>query len=387
MSAPLPEPTAEALEHSRRLSNRIAGEIMAAGGWIPFSRFMQLALYEPGLGYYAAGAAKLGAGGDFVTAPEITPLFAQSLAVQFAAILARSGGDILELGAGSGRLATDVLDELDRLGALPDRYLVLEVGSDLRLRQQEQMFARNGRWLERVQWLDALPDRMTGVVFANEVLDAVPCEIVCRRADRWRVRGVTTGGAAPFEWSERALPDDDPLARLADERLPPIEGYASELAPASEALVRTLVERLAVGGLLLIDYGFPAAEYYHPQRSAGTLMCHYRHHAHPDPLWRPGLQDITAHVDFSAVASAAELAGGRIAGYASLSSVLVDLGVVDRLRECAEPGTVDYLRCVAPLQKLLSAAEMGELFKAIGIGKRLDLDWDAFRSGDRAHRL
>ncbi len=347
---------------------------------------MELALYAPGLGYYAAGAAKLGAAGDFVTAPEMTPLFAQTLACQFAELIEASGGEVLELGAGSGRFAADVLAELDALGALPRRYLVLETSPDLRARQRAHLADAVPRLAARVEWIDALPPAITGVVFGNEVLDAVPCEIVCRARDGWRRRGVALGQDKRLLWVDRAL-DDPVLAALAVLRLPDVEGYTSELCPAAEALVRTLCARLSRGGVLLIDYGFPRAEYYHPQRSAGTLMCHYRHHAHDDPFFLPGLQDITAHVEFSAVAAAGVAANAELAGYAPLAHVLVNLGITERLAGGEAPGTADYARRVAPVQRLLSPAEMGELFKAIGFAKAVDCGWQAFRRGDQSHRL
>jgi len=386
MSPSLPEPSTDARAHSARLRTVIDREIADAGGWIPFSRYMELALYAPGLGYYAAGAVKLGAAGDFVTAPEMTPLFAQTLARQFAELIEASDGEVLELGAGSGRFAADVLVELEVLGALPQRYLILETSPDLRARQRAHLAEAAPRLATRVEWLDALPAQITGVAFGNEVLDAVPCEIVRRARDGWMRCGVAVDRDDCLVWEDRVL-DDSALAAFAALRLPDIEGYVSELCPAGEALVRTLCERLARGGLLLIDYGFPRTEYYHPQRSAGTLMCHYRQHVHDDPFFYPGLQDITAHVEFSAVAAAGVAGDAELAGYAPLAQALVNLGITERLQGRDAPGTAAYARRVSPVQRLLHPAEMGELFKAIGFAKAVDFGWRSFREGDQSHRL
>jgi len=386
MSLSLPAPAEEARAHSARLAEHVAGEIELAGGWIPFSRYMELALYAPGLGYYAAGARKLGADGDFVTAPEMTPLFAQTLASQFAQVIEATGGDVLELGAGTGSFAADALAELDRLGALPRRYYLLETSPELRARQKVRVDSLGQRLTRRVEWLESLPERFAGLVFGNEVLDAVPCEIVRRHAGGWLRRGVGAERGGALAWVDRAL-DDARLLAAAQARLPEVDDYVTEINPAAEALVRTLATRLERGGILLVDYGFPAAEYFHPQRSAGTLMCHYRHRAHDDPFFLPGLQDITAHVDFTAIARAAVDAGAALAGYTTLAHFLVNLGIADRVLAAGEPGTADYLRRAAPVQKLLSPAEMGELFKVVAFGRSLDADWKGFRSGDQSHRL
>jgi SAM-dependent MidA family methyltransferase len=393
MPPALPDPGPAALAHSARVGARIAAEIGARGGWIPFSRYMELALHAPGLGYYAAGANKFGVEGDFVTAPEMTPLFGATLAVQVAELLGESGGEVLELGAGTGRLAVDLLRELVRLGEQPSRYAILEPSPELRARQQARVERELGPLAGGVAWVNSLPRSLTGVVVANEVLDAIPCEMLRREQGTVLRRGVgvddDAGGAGPpmFRWIDRALVPDDPLAVIARERLADVEGYVSEVNPAAEALVRTLASRLDGGSMLLIDYGFPGAEYYHPQRSQGTLMCHYRHRAHGDPLIWPGLQDITAHVDFSAIAHAAVDGGARVAGYASLAGVLLELGIAERLRALAEPGSAEYVRASAPVQKLLGPNEMGELFKVLGVARGDERPWTCFRRGDRTGRL
>ncbi len=302
----LPAPDAAALAHSGRLLEHVCGEIEASGGWISFARYMELALYAPGLGYYTAGATKFGGAGDFVTAPELTPLFGRTLARVAAQVLARTGGDLLELGAGSGRLAVDVLLQLERLACLPERYLILEVSPDLRARQRQLLAEQAPHLLPRVAWLDALPESFRGVVLGNEVLDALPVHLLHGSAEGVLERGViwTEAGLA---WADR--PIAAPVLASAVAELPVVtdrrvDGYLSELNLAAPALVASLADRLECGLLLFLDYGYPRAEYYHPQRHMGTLRAHYRQHALDDPFFLPGLADLTAHVDFSAVARA-----------------------------------------------------------------------------------
>ena len=364
----------EALAVAARLAATIAAEIDAAGGWIPFSRFMELALYAPGLGYYSAGAAKVGrdprGGSDFVTAPERSPLFARALARPVADILMAGGGTILELGGGSGRLAADLLLELETLGRLPTQYLLLDVSADFRERQAATIGRSAPHLRDRVAWIDALPDRIDGAVLGNEVLDALPVELVVRAADGWQSRGVARDGSA-FRFVDRpASADVSASAELSvpeADRLP--VGYVTEVHPACRALVATIVSRMSdTAAALFIDYGFPASEYYHPQRAGGTLMGHRRHRSSVEVLTHVGLQDLTAHVDFSGVAAAARSVGGNIVGYASQASFLIDCGIVDLLRgDAADPAT--WAPQATALQMLLSEAEMGELFKVIGIAR------------------
>lgn len=367
---------------------------------------MDLALYAPGLGYYAAGTTKFGEAGDFVTAPELTPLFARALARQVGAILATvPGGDILELGAGSGRLATDLLDTLNATGRLPQRYLILEPSPELRARQYATLCGAPPEILARIVWLDALPSSIQGAVIANELLDAIPVHVVARRNGAWLERGVVihrgvddpaggSGRTAPragdqrprFGWAEREA--SAPIAALAAARFAPGgDDYTSELNPAAEALVATLGRRLKAGALLLIDYGFPASEFYHPQRADGTLMCHYRHRAHADPFLWPGLTDITAHVDFTAIAMAGVRAGLHVAGYTAQAPFLVGCGIVDALAGVGAPESMAYIKAASAVQKLLSPAEMGELFKVLALARTDGIAWPGFALGDRSHRL
>jgi len=384
----LPIPDADARAHSERVVAHIRAEIEAAGGFIPFARYMELALYAPGLGYYAAGATKFGAAGDFVTAPEMTPLFARALAVQVAAIIEVTGRrEILELGAGSGRLAADLLVALAARDALPSRYLILEPSPELRERQRATIVRDAGPLAMRVAWLDALPDTLAGAVVANEVLDAVPVHLVARRGPVVCERGVTSGNdpSSPLAWAER--PAAPRLAALAAARFPADGDYLSEINPAAEALVQSLGNRVVEGAMLLIDYGFPAAEYYHPQRSAGTVMCHYRHRTHADPFAWPGLTDITAHVDFSAMAAAGARAGLTVAGFTAQAPFLLGCAILDELAAAGAPDSVDYIKAAAPVQKLLSPAEMGDLFKVLALARSEGIAWPGFALADRAGRL
>ena len=387
MTTSLPTPSAEALQHSERVAALLSGEIAAQGGWLPFSRFMDLALYAPGLGYYSAGLHKFGSTGDFVTAPEISPLFGRTLARQVAQILAVTAGDILEVGAGSGRLALDLLLELEALGTLPRRYLILEVSADLRQRPRLLLEERAPQLAGRVSWLDALPASFNGVILGNEALDAMPVELVAWRDRKVFQRGVAWENEA-FAWRDRELGEGDLYRRAT--QLPPARfgiDYVSEIAPAVEGFIASLAACLKKGAMLFIDYGFGESEYYHPQRDAGTLMCHYRHHAHADPLILPGLQDITAHVDFSAVARSGAEAGLELLGYASQAHFLLNCGLTDLLGRVSPEDASAYLPLAAQAQKLVSPAEMVELFKVIALGKGLVEPLAGFVRGDKRHAL
>jgi SAM-dependent MidA family methyltransferase len=385
----LPTPDPDARAHSERVAERIGDEIATAGGWIPFARYMELALYAPGLGYYAAGATKLGAAGDFVTAPEMTPLYGRAVAAQVAAILAVSGRrEVVELGAGSGRLAADVLTGLASRDALPARYAILEPSPELRERQRATLAREAAPFLDRIAWLDALPAAVDGAVLANEVLDAIPVHIVARRGGTYLERGVTRAtrhGDAAFAWEDR--PAGERLAALAASRFPPGGDYTSEVNPAAEALVAGVARRLTGGAMLLVDYGFPAAEYYHPQRGAGTLMCHYRHRSHADPFAWPGLTDITAHVDFSAMAETGVRSGLTVGGFAAQAPFLIGCGILDALAAAGAPEAPGYIRAAAAVQKLLSPAEMGELFKALALARSPGIAWPGFALANRDHAL
>lgn len=379
-----PVPSSEALAHSRQLAGLIADRIAGAGGWISFADYMTLALYAPGLGYYAGGAHKFGAAGDFVTAPELTPLFGQTLATQAVQILHVSTPEILELGAGSGRLAVDLLGELARLDCLPMRYAILEVSPDLRQRQQARIRQEIPGLADRVVWLDGLPENFSGLVIGNEVLDALPVHLVRRQDGTWLERGVGTGEGG-FFWSDR--PIEAGALFDAAQALPSPDGdYVTEINLAAPAMIRSLAERLVCGALLFIDYGFSRAEYYYPERRNGTLMCHYRHRAYDDPFHLPGLADITAHVDFTAIADAALEGGLDVPGYASQANFLFNCGLLDRL-SALEPGSLDYIKQTSRVQKLVQPTEMGELFKVMALARGVEAPLRGFRRGDLRHQL
>ena len=383
----LPEPDADARAHSERVASVLRAAIAAAGGYIPFERYMDLALYAPGLGYYAAGATKLGPAGDFITAPELTPLFSTALAAQVAAILAAtSGGEIVEIGGGSGRLAADLLNALAARDVLPTRYAILEVSPELAERQRATLAHDAAAHFERVAWISALPDAIDGALIANEVLDAIAPKVVARRDGEFLERGVSWDSTSTrFAWAER--PADARLARLAAARFPEEGDYLSEVNPAAEALVETVGTRMATGAALFIDYGFPAAEYYHAQRSEGTLMCHYRHRVHGDPFAWPGLTDITVHVDFTAMAVAGERGGLHVAGFTAQAPFLLGCGILDALAATGAPDSLAYIRAAASVQKLLAPSEMGELFKVLALAKTETIAWPGFAVADRRHRL
>jgi SAM-dependent MidA family methyltransferase len=379
----LPAPDADAAASSARLKARIEEAIEQAGGWIPFPRYMELALYAPGLGYYSGGARKFGGAGDFVTAPELSPLFAQALATQAAQLMAASAPRILEAGAGSGALAVGLLLELERRGTLPERYDILELSGELRARQQEAVAHGAPHLADRVAWLDTLPETFSGAVLANELLDALPVNLVA-----WREQGIFERGVAvedgAFAWRERPAAG----ALLAVSRgLTFAAPYVSEINLAARAWTAEWGRILQRGALLLIDYGFPQREYYHPLRAEGTLMCHYRHHAHGDPFWLPGLNDITAHVDFTAVAEAGHEAGLDVLGYTSQAQFLLNCGLAQLLEQRQEGGALAYAALASGAQKLISPAEMGELFKVLALGKEIGEPLLGFASGDRCHAL
>jgi SAM-dependent MidA family methyltransferase len=351
----------------------LQAEIAAQGGWVSFAHFMERVLYAPGLGYYAAGARKFGSAGDFVTAPEISSLFGQSLARAIGPILTATNGELLELGPGSAQLAFDLLSALEVSGSLPKRYLLLEVSADLRQRQQQRLSQLAPHLFARCVWIDALPQDFVGAIVANEVLDVVPVHLLRFQNGQVFTRGVVVQKGA-LNWQDRpGVPDDvralldtfDPTAVLRE----PNADYLTELSPQVGALVRAVMNSMREGICLWIDYGFRAAEYYHPSRVSGTLMCHYRHHAHTDPFLYPGLQDITAHVDFTAVAEAGRAAGGSLLGYTTQANFLLGCGITE-LIAAHDPGhAADYLPITNQAQRLLSPAEMGELFKVIGFSK------------------
>ena len=375
----LPAPSAAAAAHSERLRELIAGAIAAVGGWISFARYMDLALHAPGLGYYSAGAQKFGADGDFTTAPELGDLYGRTLARQVAELLRGGLNDVVELGAGSGKLARDLMRELVRLDCLPRRYLILETSADLKQRQQQLLQRDLSQHSERIKWLTALPGSLDAVVIGNEVIDATPVHVIRTHAGGIDELGVTADDGA-FQWEARPAAGEV-LAAASALALAP--GYTTEINLTARSLLRSLAASLSRGVVLLIDYGFPAREYYHPQRSMGTLMCHFRHRAHDDPFCLTGLQDITAHVDFSALADAAATSGLQVLGFASQAQFLINCGVTEVLAETPADNAAAYLPLTAQAQKLLDPQEMGELFKVIAFGKNHPPALRGFSSGNK----
>jgi len=386
-----PDAVGQSASVASALDSVVRQAIADNGGWLPFDAFMALALYAPGLGYYANHRRKFGtmpsSGSDFVTAPELSPLFAQALAAQVAqALLALAGAgcppQLMEFGAGSGALAEGLLDALDALGdgrLVLRQYAIVDLSGTLRERQQ----ARLARFGDRIQWLETLPEVFDGVVLGNEVLDAMPVQLLAFDGQHWFERGVVLangadahadGDGAPFAWSDRPTPLRPPLA--ADF----VPGTVVEIHPQAEAFVSTVAAMLRRGVLVFIDYGFPEAEFYLPQRHSGTLMCHQAHRADTDPLVEVGAKDITAHVNFSGIALAGQDAGLDVIGYSSQARFLINCGLVDLLAGAS-------LAQRAMAQKLVNEHEMGELFKVIAMSRGLAFEPLGFALGDRSHRL
>ena len=386
----LPEPDAASAAHSARCADYIRDRIRDAGGSISFAEYMHYALYAPGLGYYTAGARKFGADGDFVTAPEISPIFGRILARQCAAVLEDvEHGSILEFGAGSGKLAADLLRALDALDALPDSYLIVEVSADLRERQERYLRSEVGNLVKRVHWLNRLPQKHAGVVVANEVLDALPVERFARRNSgigQIRVAAEEDG----FKLVEEPAPEILATAVQSIENdlgknLP--QGFASEVSLAAPGWIADISGALKHGVAFLFDYGVSRREYYATDRSGGWLRCHFRHHAHSDPLILPGVQDLTAWVDFSAIATAAASSGLEVAGYVTQSQFLIDGGLDEELRGVTEMPLKAQLELSGQVKMLTLPGEMGENIKCLGLSRGPVRRPAALVNADRAYVL
>ena len=359
---------------------RVHKAIFDAQGWLPFDQFMAMALYEPGLGYYANQQPKFGSmpqsGSDFVTAPELSPLFGATLAKQVAEALAASGTDeVWEFGAGSGALARQLLTELRRLGCPLKRYNIMDLSSTLKARQQ----AKLAEWGDQVQWLSQWPDTLQGVVVGNEVLDAMPVKLLHRIQGQWHERGVVQAdNEHGLAWQDRPTELRPPMEPVGE------HDYLTEIQPQAEAFVASLAERLLAsekgGAAFFLDYGFPESEYFHPERHMGTVMCHQAHKADPNPLENVGLKDITAHVNFTGIALAGQDAGLQVLGYTSQARFLLNLGMAEKMADSPLPER-------AQAMKLLSEHEMGELFKVIGFATHDHWQAQGFAAGDRSHRL
>lgn len=371
---------------SSRLAAHIRAEIAAGGGLLPFDRFMDLALYSPGLGYYVAGAVKFGSSGDFVTAPEISPLFGRSLAVQCAEVLGRlDGGDLLELGAGTGALAVAILQALEQTDALPARYLILEPSPDLQARQRHLIAERIPHLAARCHWLTQLPNRLRGLIIANEVLDAMPVHRFSIEADGGVAEIFVTardGVLAEVAGPVRSAALAEAVGALRSQGFAQIPDYSSEINLRLPPWMQAIGQVLDAGMVLLIDYGYPRSAYYQPDRTMGTLMCHLHHQAHEDPYRHIGLQDITAHVDFTAVAEAGIAAGFDLAGFTTQANFLIGCGIDRFLAE-----SPDAFDLIAGAKQLLLPSTMGERFKVIGLEKGVEGPWSGFSVRDLSDRL
>lgn len=393
LHATLPPASEIALAHSRSLQTMIRDKIHAAGDWMSFEQFMNLALYAPGMGYYNSGATKLGSAGDFVTAPEISSLFGRTLAQQVIQIFRQvSQSNILEFGAGSGKLALDLLLELEKADALPEKYFILEISAELRQRQQLLLANKIPHLIQLIEWLEQLPTQFNGIILANEVLDAMPVHIVSWHDSTIFERGVTWQNNQ-FSWQDRPIHNiglNEAVSQLTLQINPNnnlADAYVSEINLAAGHFMHSLANILQQGVILLIDYGFGRNEYYHPQRNQGTLMCHYRHHAHDDPFYLPGLQDITSHVDFSAIIAATENTELMLLGYTTQAYFLINCGITEILAQTSVEDTNNYLPQANQLQKLVSPSEMGELFKVIAFGKNFSEPLIGFKRGDMSRLL
>jgi SAM-dependent MidA family methyltransferase len=394
-----PQPSAEALAHSEKLSALIRDRIRRGDNWMDFAEYMRLALYAPGLGYYSAGARKFGAAGDFVTAPEVSPLFSRCIARVVAEVFdSCSPGVILEVGAGTGCMAAEIIRVLEDRGVVLDRYMILEISADLRERQRQTLEERVPEYVGRVEWLDKYPETpIDGVILANEVLDALPVTRF-KTADSPQPADNSNGVQAlgvgadrdTFCWTLAPATDilREKVAEIENSigaRLP--GNYTSEISLTLPAFVDSLGRALRRGLILIIDYGLPRAEFFHRDRSQGTLICHYRHRAHANPFIYPGLQDITAWVDFTAVAEAAESFGLQIAGYTTQAHFLIGAGVDEEFASASEHTLQNQIQLSRELQTLTMPGQMGERFKVMGLVRGGEAMPTAFQHRDLRHRL
>ncbi|WP_308031104.1 class I SAM-dependent methyltransferase [Neisseria cinerea] len=382
MTLPLPSPAAQ--QSSANLQTLLAEEIKKHRNWIPFSRFMELVLYAPQYGYYTGGSHKIGNNGDFITSPTLTPLFARTLARQLQELLPQTAGNIYEFGAGTGQLAADLLNNLsDGI----NRYYIIEISPELAARQKDLIQTLAPQAAQKIVHLSALPETFDGIIIGNEVLDAMPVEIIRKdEGGSFEHVGVCLDNDR-FTYSARPLHDLQ-LSALASLYFPKISSpYTSELHPQQYAFIRTLASRLEHGCMIFIDYGFDAAQYYHPQRNQGTLIGHYRHHVIHNPFDFIGLADLTAHVNFTDIAQAGTDAGLDLIGYLPQSHFLLNLGITELLAQTGKTDSAAYIREAAAVQKLINQHEMGELFKVIAFGKNINIDWTGFCFGDICHKL
>ena len=382
------QPDAFASRHSIAVARHLRGQIEDAGGVLPFDQYMDMALYAPGLGYYATGTRKFGQGGDFVTAPEIGPLFGRCLAQEVGLVLETiDDACLLEFGAGSGALAQSLIEALSADGRLPSRYCILEISPDLRERQRQRLEPLAEHHGLKIEWLEQLPDEpLQGVILANEVVDAFAVTRFCVIEGRpWRAGISIDGDGFAWEWIDDLDPDSGAAKIVQQYEL--VEGYISEVCPRAEAWIHALGVSLQRGLALVIDYGFPAREYYLPERSQGTLRCHYQHRAHNDPLILPGIQDVTCHVNFSALAEAGRTAGFDVLGYTSQESYLLALGLLDLATPQPDDDEKLMLARAAEVKQLILPSQMGEAFKVMAFGRNIEQALAGFKLRDRSSSL
>jgi len=387
----LPDPSAEELAVSAELGDRIRQAIDNSSGHIGFDEYMRMALYEPGFGYYVGGAEKFGAGGDFITAPEVSPLFGRCIARQCREILARTGGSVVEFGAGSGVLAASVLNALGASGSLPERYAIFELSPELRERQGRTIERLAGAFADTVEWIDRPPEApLDGVVLANEILDSFPVKIFKSIAGRVYERRVALDGRR-FRWMDipaDPVLDDRVRGLVAPEIVEQDTEYISEINIGTEPWISDLAVAMNNAVALIVDYGFPRAEYYHPQRTSGTLICHFRHSTHNDPFWCPGIQDITASVDFTWVAEAASACSLQVLGFAEQASFLLSNGLLDDAQQRGSSSDeVERQRVAYETKMLTLPTEMGSRFKVMALGKGYNFPLQGFQLRDDRHRL
>lgn len=384
MNKNLPLPNEEAQKSSLQLQQQIAQTITKNDNWMSFHDYMQMTLFTPNLGYYTGGSHKIGQAGDFVTAPSMSPLFGLTLAKQIEPLLAQTAGNVYEFGAGTGELAVSLLAGIS-VNALKN-YYIIDVSPELKQRQLELIRTKQPQHVDKVVFLECLPEEIDGIIIGNEVLDAMPCEVI-----RWQDDGIKQMGVAiennQFVWQERTLQDGlllQEAMRLNPGKFP----YTSELHLNQASFIATLAQKLTRGAIIMIDYGFDEGQYYHPQRSMGTLIGHYRHHVVDDPFFWPGLMDLTCHVNFTAIAQAAVDNGLDLIGYTSQANFLFGLGITEVLQQAhPDVNSKDYLQAASEMQKLVAPHEMGELFKVIAMGKDIDVDWQGFALSDWCHKL
>ncbi len=384
-SQSLPEPSPDALQYSQKLVSRISDEIRQSNG-ISFRRYMEMALYEPGLGYYVAGAHKIGAQGDFITAPEISSLYSRCIANQCVDVIQNTNGDILELGAGSGIMACDILLELEKQQALPEHYYILDLSPDLKQRQQQTLQKQAPHLLKRVSWLSQLPGQFNGIMLGNEVLDAMPVDVFTQQNDRVFEHHVIIEDGKLLEQLRPAnqILHQQVMALNIPHHATP---YTSEINPNLQGWFQSVADCLQQGVLLLIDYGYPHSEYYLPERNKGTLICHYQHLVNEAPLYYPGLQDITTSVDFTAVAENADKTGLSVAGFTSQAAFLSNTGLEQHFMQALDTNPEDQYKLAQQVRTLSLPSEMGERFKFIALTKDYDKPLQGFSELDQRYRL